>query len=334
MRLPSLNALRVFEAAARHRSFVRAADELHVTQGAVSRHVKLLEAELGVTLFKRQPHGVELTAQGKSLLPELTASFERIARAARLVRDSDRDLRVACAPTLAGRWLVRRLSRFLDRQPGARVTLAHMCGYDDFFRGDFDIGITDSEIARDQPEGLDSVLLRREAIAPVCVPDLLEKVPALRQPANLDSRMLLHPTPDRRDWRNWLRFVGLPAEMADDGQVFENMEMATSAAAGGLGIAAVDLHFIGEELASGRLVAPFDHVLSEGTGYFVFTKARFAEPKIAAFLDWLLTEVAIDEKCRPLANASKREIPASGQGGACLPVRRGGHLTRASGASG
>jgi hypothetical protein len=109
------------------------------------------------------------------------------------------------------------------------------------------------------------------------------------------------------------------------------MEMAASAASGGLGIAALDLHFIGEELSSGRLVAPFAPVLSEGTGYFVFTKGRFAEPKIAAFLDWLLSEVAIDEKCRPVVNASKPEVSTSSQGGAGPTVRRGGHMIRASG---
>src|SRR5690242_230802 len=117
MRLPPLNALRAFEAAARHQSFVRAADELHVTQGAVSRHVKSLEQQLGAALFRRLPQGVELTAQGRVLLPELTASFERIAKAARQVADSDRELRVGCAPTLGSRWLVRRLGRFLNRNP-------------------------------------------------------------------------------------------------------------------------------------------------------------------------------------------------------------------------
>jgi LysR family transcriptional regulator, glycine cleavage system transcriptional activator len=305
MRLPSLNALRAFEAAARHRSFVRAAEELHVTQGAVSRHVKLLEAELGVTLFKRNPHGVDLTTQGKSLLPELTASFERIARAARLVRESDHELRVASAPTLAGRWLVPRLSRFLEVQPGARVTLGHMCSYDDFFRGEFDVGITDYERARHQPEGLVSVLLRREALAPVCSPALLDKSRTLRGSADLESRMLLHAHPDRLDWRKWLRAAGLPPEMANGGQVFESLEMATSAARGGLGIAILDLRLIRDELASGRLVAPFDLVVSDETGYFVFAKeGRFAEPKIATFLDWLRTEVADDETSGPLMERS------------------------------
>ena len=305
MRLPSLNSLRAFEAAARHRSFVRAAEELHVTQGAISRHVKLLEADLGVALFKRQPQGVELTAQGRALRPELTASFERIARAARLVRESDHELRVASAPTLAGRWLVRRLSGFLDRHAGARVTLAHMCSYDDFFRGEFDLGITDYERARHQPESLESVLLRREALAPVCAPALLEGFQPLLRPADLVRFPLLHPHPDRQDWRKWLRAAGLSLEMAEGGQVFESLETTTSAATGGLGIAITDLHFVQDELASGRLVAPFDLIASEETGYFVFAKeGRFAEPKIAAFLDWLLAEAAADTTDRPVLNHS------------------------------
>ena len=102
MRLPPLNALRAFEAAARHKSFARAADELCVTQGAVSRHVRLLEQHLGAALFRRRPHGVELTGRGGDLLPELTASFERIGRAARRVAEAGREIRVAAEPTVAG----------------------------------------------------------------------------------------------------------------------------------------------------------------------------------------------------------------------------------------
>jgi LysR family glycine cleavage system transcriptional activator len=171
-----------------------------------------------------------------------------------------------------------------------------MCTYEDFFRGEFDLGITDFERARHQPEGLEAVLLRREAMAPVCAPALIDKSPALREPADLDSRTLLHPNPDRQDWRKWLRSAGLPPEMGDGGQVFESLEMATSAATGGLGIAILDLYLIRDELASGRLVTPFDLVVSEDTGYFVFAKeGRFAEPKIAAFVDWLQAEVVADE---------------------------------------
>ena len=214
MRLPPLNALRAFEAAARHQSFARAADELNVTQGAISRHVKLLEGQLGVALFRRQPRGVELTTQGRALLPELTASFERIARAARQSAESDRELRVACQPTLATRWLVRRLPGFQQARPEMRVSLGLMCGYDDFFRGGYDLGIVCHEAYLGQPAGLEAVLLRREAMAPVCAPAALTGAGALDRPEGLARHTLLHPHADRQDWRKWLRAAGLPERLA------------------------------------------------------------------------------------------------------------------------
>jgi LysR family glycine cleavage system transcriptional activator len=191
--------LRAFEAAARHQSFARAADELHVTQGAVSRHVRLLEDELGTVLFRRHARGIELTAQGRALLPELTASFERIARAARRAADGDRELRVASPPTLAARWLVRRLAGFRDLRPDLRVALGVNCSYDDFFRGGFDLGIADHDMDRDRPPGLEAVLLRREALTPVCAPALLrEDRGGLREPSDLERHVLLHPHPAGR----------------------------------------------------------------------------------------------------------------------------------------
>lgn len=303
MRLPSLNALRAFEAAARRQSFARAAEELHVTQGAVSRHVGLLEDELGVALFRRHARGVELTAQGRALLPELTASFERIARATRQVAEGDRELRVACQPTLASRWLVRRLAGFQGLRPGTRVTLGLMCGCDDFLRGGFDLGVAHGETELDRPAGLEAVLLRREAMAPVCAPALLEGVGALRRPEDLARHTLLHPHADREDWRQWLRAAGLPERLAEDGgQVLQNLEMAIAAALGGLGVAMADLHLVRDELASGALAAPFGLVVGEGTGYFLIAeRGRLGEPKLAAFRDWLLAEAAADAARQPPA---------------------------------
>ncbi len=295
MRLPPLNALRAFEAAARHQSFVRAAEELNVSQGAISRHVKLLEQQLGVALFRRRAQGIELTGQGRTLLPELTASLGRIARAVRQLAEGDQELRVATVPTFAGRWLVRRLGRYQDLHPASRVTLGLMWDYEDFFRGSFDLGITDFESDRARPERLESVLLRREAMTPVCAPRLTDGAQALRRPCDLEHHVLLHPTPDRQDWRKWLRAAGLPEERAEEGQVFETLEMAISAALGGLGVAMADRELARDELSSGRLVAPFDLTVRDDTGYFLFAeRGRLGEPRIAAFRDWLLAEVAAD----------------------------------------
>ncbi len=295
MRLPPPNALRAFEAAARHESFARAADELHVTQGAVSRHVKILEEHLGVALFRRRPQGVELTASGRTLLPELTASFERIARVTRQISLSEEELRVAAAPTFASRWLVPHLPAFLQRHPNVRVTMGLMSGYADFRRGGFDLGITTRDCLGDAPEAVELVVLRREALAPVCAPALLRGRAPLREPADLEHHALLHPSSDRQDWLKWLAAVGLPARLAQRGQVFPTLDLATSAALGGLGVAIADLDFVRDELADGRLVAPFEFVLRDGMDYVLIAERDgLAEPKLGMFRDWLLAELAAD----------------------------------------
>jgi LysR family glycine cleavage system transcriptional activator len=304
--MPSLNALHAFEAAARHQSFARAAAELHVTQGAISRHVKLLEAELGTALFRRQSRGVALTAKGQALLPELTASFERIARAARRIGGSDGELRIACPPTLGVRWLMPRIARYQERVPGTRVATTLFCTHDEFARGGFDVGIIDYEQHLRRPANLDAVLLREEALTPICAPALLQGGEPLRRPADLARHVLLHPSPDRRDWQKWLRHAGAPEALADTGQVFHTMEMTAAAAAGGLGVAIADRNFIGDDLASGRLVMPFDLMVTEETGYFLFTeKGRFAEPKIARFRDWLLAEAAAERAPKAVAEEGR-----------------------------
>ena len=296
MPLPPLNALRAFEAAARHGSFVRAAAELHVTQGAVSRHIKLLEEHLGVTLFRRRPQGIALTEPGQVLLPELTAAFGRIARAARRTRASGGEIRVIAAFTFASRWLVPRLGRLQARHPGQRVSLDLFWAktYGAFHEGSFDVGISFHDIAQPRPDDLELVELWQEALTPVCAPELLQRGPPLQSPADLARHALLHPTTSREDWIKWLRAADLPGIDAASGQSFSTMEMAVGAAMGGVGVAIADLNLVREELAAGRLVAPFPLTARDGSGYLLFTGAgRFAEPRIAAFRDWLLEEIAV-----------------------------------------
>src|SRR5689334_15533658 len=267
MRLPPLNALRASEAAGRHRSFTRAAAELHVSQGAISRHVALLERHLGVALFRRLPHGLEPTERALALLPEVTAAFGRIALAAREAAGAGGELRVAAEATIAGRWLLPRLPRFHERHPDVRVGVAlFRGGYGEFLAGGHDLGIACRDAdRRPRPEGIEAVLLRREALCPVCAPALLDGPPPLRGPADLAGHVLLHPTADRRDWRKWLRAAGLAGLPAGPGRVFDTLEMAARAAAAGLGVAITDLRLFRDELEAGRLVAPFGLVVSEDT---------------------------------------------------------------------
>jgi LysR family glycine cleavage system transcriptional activator len=297
MRLPPLNALRAFEAAARHESFARAAQELHVSQGAVSRHVKLLEARLGVALFRRRPQGLELTGAGRALLPELSAALERMARAVTRVAEADREIRVIAAPTFAMRWLVPRLPRFRDLHPELRVSVGiFRHGFEEFRDGGYDLGINPLDEGFRPPASFERIMLRPEALTPICAPSLLrEGRSPLRRPADLARQTLLHPMADRADWRRWAAAAGLDGLDVDGGLVFATMEMALGAAIGGLGVTVGDLYLIRGELAAGSLVAPFDLVLSEGTGYFLLLEqGRRHEPRIRRFCDWALAESAAD----------------------------------------
>lgn len=299
MRLPPLNALRAFEAAARHESFARAAQELHVSQGAISRHVKLLEARLGVALFRRHPQGIELTAPGRALLPELTASLERIARAVARAAQAEREIRVIAAPTLAMRWLVPRLPRFRDLHPELRVSVGiFRHGFEEMREGAYDIGINTMEGEFAPPPDIERLRLRREVLTPICASSLLRQSdPPLRRPADLARHTLLHTTADHADWRHWAQAAGLADLDVDGGLVFATMEMALGAAIGGLGVTIGDLDLVRDELAAGSVAAPFSHVPCEGTGYFLLLEpGRRQDRRMRAFCDWALAESAADEE--------------------------------------
>lgn len=304
-RLPPLNALRAFEAAGRHQSFTLAAEELHVTQGAVSRHVKLLEEHLGVVLFRRLARGLELTEQGRSFLPEVSESFQRLASAARKLSTQDHDLRIIAPPSVAIRWLVPRIHKFQARYPDIRVRMStELYDYDGILRGDYDLGLDCFD--QDRPDALDAILIMSEALTPVCAPSLLEGPNPLREPNDLSDHVLLHPTEDHRDWQRWVDFAGADQVDPTQGQSFGTLDLAVRAAASGLGVAIGDLGLIRNELETGQVVAPFDQVLREGTGYLLIAlKGRFKEPKIAAFRDWLLEEAKADVEGEPNATAAR-----------------------------
>ena len=301
MRMPPLNALRAFEVAARYQNFSRAAEELHVTQGAVSRHVKLLEQHLGIELFRRRPQGLELTGPGRALLPELSASFERIAQAAKAVVNHDEEIKIISSPTLATRWLIPRLLGFQERYPDFRASVGlFVSDYDEFYKSNSDVGIACFEFASTRPDDLEAVLIRREFLTPVCVPRLRDGNPPLKKPSDLARHALLFSVTDRKTWRRWLRAAEMTDVDFESGQTFSTMEMAVRASASGLGVAMGDLFLLDDDMASGRLVAPFDLVISEDTGYYLFCqRGRFEEPKIAAFRDWIIAEAKVSQQGVP-----------------------------------
>ena len=297
MRLPPLNALRAFEAAGRHQSFARAASELNVSPGAISRHIKLLEQHLGAELFERHPQGVALSMRGRALLPELTAAFERIVHASRRIESRDNEVRVLSTHTLAIRWLFPRLPRFQQLHPKLRISASvyMRCDWEEFDAGNFDLGVECFDSRARLPDGFEETLLRRETLTPVCSPALLARH-SLTKPEDIAGLTLLHPFRDHGDWIKWLRYAGVTGIDPTSGQVFDCMDMAVRAAMNGNGIAIADLHLFRNEIETGQLVTPFELIIREQSGYFlVCRKGRFLEPKIAAVRDWMIAEAARED---------------------------------------
>lgn len=292
-RLPPLHALRAFEAAARHLSFTRAATELFVTQGAVSRQVKALEDDIGQPLFRRLPRGLELTAAGRSLLGATSEAFDALARAATRLRANANEIRLKVPPTFGVRWLVPRLTRLHLAQRELRVQVTTTWRHDiDFEREEYDAGI---QLGRGDWPGLAADLLQIEHLVPVCARALAEGEPPLLVPADLVRHSLLHPTPDHEDWRIWLAAYPVDGVDPEGGQDFVTMEMAIAAAAAGYGVAIGAYELIREDLAAGRLVLPFGPRLAEGGGYYlVYPEERRREARFERFRAWLLAEAAAD----------------------------------------
>ena len=293
MRLPPLNALRAFEAAARHQSIARAADELCVTQGAVSRHVKLLEEDLGVSLFRRLPRGIELTEQGRRFLPVLTDAFESIAMGARRAAAAKRDLKIVCPPSFSIRWLIPRLGAFRESFPDIEIRLT-TTDYDreDFYGGDFDLGFDCGYPGR--PEGIEAVTLLPELLTPVCAPALLDGR-TLDGPEDLAGFKLLHTTTDRRDWTVWLEAYGVAGVDPGSGEVFPNLDMAVKAAVMGQGMTMGDMVLAADELETGKLICPLpDFTLTtDWEGYCLYGPAGcWDDSRVAAFKAWLVETVA------------------------------------------
>lgn len=294
MQLPSMNALRAFEAAARHCSFKRAGEELNVTPGAISRFVKLLEADLGVQLFERLPNGLRLTEMGQGLYPKLTRALGNIEKAISQTRGARSEIKMVLPATIASRLLVDKVSAFNAATAGPRIRYSiGPQDLDDCLHGEFDLGVCYLRSSERRPPELAFRFLRSESLAPLCSPALLTGEPPLRRPDDLTKFDLLHPYHDKDDWKAWLEAAEVETVDPAGGQVFMTMEMAVRAAIQGHGVAIGDLTLFGEEIGKGELVAPFDAIRTDKVGYFIFGKPdRLDEPQISAFCDWLVEEVA------------------------------------------
>ena len=285
-RLPPLNAVKAFEAAARHASFTRAADELHVTHGAVSRQVQMLEAWLGAPLFERHNRRVVLTEAGAAFAAEVGAALDRIALATtrQVERGRPRLLHVNALATFTLRWLIPRLSGFQRANPSIEVRLTTSNVPLARLTEPFDVAIRGGPETR--PGHVAEPFLSERRI-PVCSPALLRRLP-LDEPTQLRQHTLLHAATLPRVWPDWLRAAGVPDLTPQASVTLEHFYLTLQAALDGLGVAMGPERLIAEDVAAGRLVLPFTGPALPARSYYTYVpEARTEDPAIRAFCGWL-----------------------------------------------
>src|SRR6202161_4607915 len=292
-RLPSLNGLRAFEAAARHLSFTNAATELNVTQTAISHQIRRLEEELGIRLVVPQNRALALTPQAKDYLPGVRAAFNdlRLATDRLLRKDNDHVLTVSTLASLAAKWLLPRLSAFQEQHPGIDVRITTSTSLVDFKSGDVDVAI---RFGRGPWPGVGANWLMADKLFPVCTPALLPGDKPLRCPEDLADRTLLHSSSGYDDdWRLWLTAAGVAPDISQPpGLTFDLIFMTVQAAIDGIGVAMGRTSYVEADIAKGRLVVPFKIALHADAGfYLVSPQAKADPPKLSAFRQWLIASV-------------------------------------------
>ena len=308
-RLPPLNALRAFEAAARHLNFSRAADELSVTPGAVSQQIQNLEDYIGVALFKRTPKGLLLTDPAQIALPALREAFDRLVEAASMLTAAvdGRRLTVSVAPSFAAKWLVPRLGQFETLHPQVDVWISAGMELTDFNSGEVDLAI---RYGSGRYPGLEVTRLMQETVIAVTSPELLERQP-LNELSDLSDHVLLHdgsPDADEScpDWTMWLAARGVKGVDGSRGPRFNQSSLVIEAAIGGRGVALAKRALAQADLDAGRLVAPFQIATAVDFAYYlVHPKAKGRLPQVKAFTAWLIAEAEAHEAAlRTIDNGS------------------------------
>ena len=306
-RLPSLNAMKAFEAAARNESFKDAAAELFVTHAAISRHIRELEDYLGTELFTRTGRGVALTEAGSRFGASLTPLFDQLSDAAREAAavGAARTVKVSVEPSIASRWLVARLGRFNDLHPDIELMIDPSSKLVDFYVDDFDLGI---RYGNGQWEDVEAAKLSDVVVFPVCAPDLLKGNTTLI-PVELAQFTLLHEN-RKKWWEEWLISAGVSAAMDWRGTVFQN-HLAIEAAEAGQGFALGDQILCTDSLVDGWLVRPFTFDMREHGGYWIVRKKGSKESAPAkAFREWLLSELAeTNRKFQAIKAKDQKPLP-------------------------
>jgi LysR family glycine cleavage system transcriptional activator len=301
-RLPSLNALRALEAAGRHGSFTRAAEELEVTPGAISRQIKLLEDSFGVELFERKGGGLAATPTCAEYTRELTATFDRVERMTRRLIHANhaKQLNVSCSMTFTLRWLVPRMLKFQASNPCWELRLTAPVPPPRLV--DVDVAEVFLQLTDGRKLETDLVCERMfgNDLIPVCSPRLLEAhqledgLP-LGQPSDLSHHHLLHSVLRPDHWRDWLAATGTPNVDPDSGVWFDSSTLAYQAAIEGAGIAMGQVALVLDELLSGRLVTPFPVVYVGPDVFQLVWSGDHSVDKARDFRDWVMEEAAITD---------------------------------------
>jgi len=321
-RLPPLNALRAFEAVARHKSFRKAAEELFVTPAALTHQIKALEQQLGFALFERLPRRIELTPAAQAALPRFQQGFEALAQAVAELRNHGRapHLTVGATPTFVSRWLMPRLQRFLSQHPDVDVRLvasgqlinasAREIRSEDAAESTVDADI-EIRFNNGRPHGNNVDLLFTVEVVPMCHPRLLKGPPPLATPDDLRHHTLLHGDArvadrTRSAWARWLKRAGVSDVDPRRGLQLDHSTLALEAAADGLGVTLATPLLAAAEMAEGKVAVAFPLALALDNAYYsVVTDAAMARPEVVAFRDWLL-----DEALRQAPDAQPAQLPA------------------------
>lgn len=288
-RLPSLNGLRAFECAARHMSFTRAAEELNVTQTAISHQIRRLEDELGVRLFMRLKYGLALTEEGHAYLPGIRSAFLELRYSTEKLLESSNNsvLTISTLVSVASKWLLPRLPSFREAHPQIDVRISASTEWVDFRKGGIDAAIRYGD---GNWPGLRADWLMSDEIFPVCSPRLLTGDKPLNTPVDLAHHPLLQVSGvTANDWNDWLHAAGQPPLTAKGPRLtFDLAMMAVQAAIDGQGVCIGRSTYVDDDLRAGRLVAPFDLRLKSASGFYLVTPHDQAESKkIVAFRGWL-----------------------------------------------
>jgi LysR family transcriptional regulator, glycine cleavage system transcriptional activator len=293
-RLPALNALKAFEAAARHESFTRAAEELFVTQGAVSHQVKALEEELGLKLFNRERQRLVITEAGREYLTVIRDALDRIALGTErlMQRQSSGALTISTSPDFAAKWLVYRLGRFAEAHPDIALRVSADMHHVDFAREDVDLAVRHGE---GDWAGLHAERLAAEQLFPVCSPKLLGGRTRLR-PADVRKFPIIH-LGTHKDWAKWLAAAGVTGVDLSQGLVLNRAAMLIDAAVDGQGIVLARTTLSAWDILNGRLLRPFATGLRLSKTYWIACpQATAMLPKIKQARDWMLAEAADDAR--------------------------------------